>query len=263
MAVAMSGSVASPTTQALERALEFMRAVLVSAADEVRPIPGGLLVRTPSLPAVWSANQLRVTEKLGFEELIGLVDEAPTAVRYVDIAVEDQDAGPALERAFRAAGWKVERDVVMSLSAAADRPGDTGTVAAVGEGELMELMDRWYAEDPGPTEAERLELLEYNRREASIHGDRLLGVRSSDGKLVAMSKLRSDGRTAQIEDVYTAPEARGRGYARAVVSRGIELARENGAELTFIVADDHDWPKLLYGRIGFRPLGHVWHFHHR
>jgi len=29
----------------------------------------------------------------------------------------------------------------------------------------------------------------------------------------------------------------------------------------FITADDNDWPKLLYARIGFRAVGHVWHFH--
>jgi hypothetical protein len=27
------------------------------------------------------------------------------------------------------------------------------------------------------------------------------------------------------------------------------------------VADDNDWPKLLYERLGFRPVGHLWQFH--
>jgi GNAT superfamily N-acetyltransferase len=91
--------------------------------------------------------------------------------------------------------------------------------------------------------------------------DRLLGVRSGDGRLVAVSKLRSDGRTAQVEDVYTVPEARGRGFARALISRAVELARDGGHGLIFIVADDDDWPKLLYGRLGFRSVGHLWQFH--
>jgi GNAT superfamily N-acetyltransferase len=257
MTGAMGGLVASPRAGSLERALQFMRSVLVGAADEVRPVPAGLLVRTPSLPAVWAANQLRVTEKVGYDELIGLADEERSAVGYVDLAVEDQQAGPALERAFRAAGWKVERDLVMILSASPERPADPEVVVAeTGQDELMELMARWYGED-----ADRVELLEYNRREVRVYGDRLLGVRGGDGRLAAMSKLRSDGRVAQVEDVYTTPEARGRGYARALVHRAIELARDGGAELTFIVADDNDWPKLLYRQIGFRPLGRVWHFH--
>ncbi|MFZ0379977.1 MAG: GNAT family N-acetyltransferase [Solirubrobacteraceae bacterium] len=247
--------------ESLARALEFMRAVLVSTADETRPISAGLVVRTPSLPAVWSANQLRVTQPLGFDALLQLADEQLPQLGYVDIAAEDQVAGQALEPAFRAAGWKVQRDVIMVLSEPPDRLADTSIVADAREDELMDLMDRWYAEDPGPSARERVELVEYNRREVRVHGDRTLGVRSSDGRLVAITKLRSDGSTAQVEDVYTVPEARGRGYARALVSRAAELAREDGAGLTFIVADDNDWPRLLYGRIGFRPVGHVWHFH--
>ena len=247
--------------ESLARALEFMRAVIVSSADETRRISAGLVVSTPSLPAVWSANQLRVTEPLGFDALLQLADEQLPRLDYVDIADEDQVAGQALEPAFRSAGWKVERDVVMVLSEPPDRAADTSVVTDAGEDELMDLMDRWYAEDPGPSATERLELLDYNRREARVHGDRMLGVRSSDGQLVAMAKLRSDGSTAQVEDVYTVPEARGRGYARALVSRAAEFACQDGAGVTFIVADDNGWPKLLYGRIGFRPVGHVWHFH--
>ena len=53
----------------------------------------------------------------------------------------------------------------------------------------------------------------FGRREIRALGDRLLGVRSGDGRLVAITKLRSDGLTAQVEDVYAAPEARGRGFA--------------------------------------------------
>jgi GNAT superfamily N-acetyltransferase len=245
----------------LPRALDFMRAVLAATADDARIISEGLVLTTPSLPTVWSANQLRVTEALAFESLVQLADEQLPQLGYVDIAVEDQVTGPMLEPAFRAAGWKVERDLVMVLSEPPDRPADTGILVDAGEDELMDLMDRWYAEDPGPTAAERVQLVDYNRREARVHGDRMLGVRSSDGQLVAMTKLRSDGSTAQAEDVYTVPEARGRGYARALVSRAVELAHAEGAGLTFIVADDNDWPKLLYGRIGFRPVGHVWHFH--
>lgn len=247
--------------QSLVRAFEFVRDVLANTADEVRSIPAGFVVRTRSLPAVWSANQVRVTEALGFEELVELTDRELAGLRYLDIALEHQASGPALERAFRAAGWKVERDVLMTLSEAPDRAVDTNVVVEAGEDEMLELMERWYVEDPGPNPMERVELVDYTRRETRVHGDHILGVRSNDDRLVAMTKLRTDGRVAQVEDVYTVPEARGRGHARALVTRAIELAQEAGAELTFITADDNDWPKLLYGRIGFRPAGHLWHFH--
>ena len=49
------------------------------------------------------------------------------------------------------------------------------------------------------------------------------------------------------------PEARGRGYGRMLVTRGDRAGREGGHELTFIVADDNDWPKQLYGRSVLSP----------
>jgi len=78
---------------------------------------------------------------------------------------------------------------------------------------------------------------------------------------VSMTQLRSHGAIAQIEDVYTAEDARGRGYARALIARAIELARLAGHDLIFITADDEGWPKLLYERLGFRGIGRMWQLH--
>jgi GNAT superfamily N-acetyltransferase len=252
---------ASPTPiRPLERALAFMRSGLARTADAVRPIEAGLVASTPSLPAVWAVNQLWVTKALTFDAILELADEQLAGLGYRQLAVEHQSAGPTLEASFRAAGWKVERDVVMILDAGADRRADTSTVEHPGETEVLELIRRWYGEDePAPSELEQL--VAYSRREIRALDDRLLGVRSSDGRLVAMSKLRVEARTAQVEDVYTVPEARGRGFARALITRAVELAREAHHELVFIVADDENWPKRLYERLGFRPAGYVWQFH--
>ena len=244
----------------LARVLAFLHANLAKTADELRPIEAGCVVSSPSLPAVWSVNQVRVALPLGFESLVELADQQLEGLRYLQIVLENQDAGAALEDAFRAASWKTERELLMILSAAPDREVDTTIVTDAGEDEVAEVMERWYAEDELDPGALR-QLVEFSRRETRACGDRLLGVRSSDGQLVAMSKLRSDGRTAQVEDVYTAPQARGRGFGRAMVTRAVELAREAGHDLIFINADDNDWPKELYARIGFRPLGRLWQFH--
>ncbi len=251
---------APPPTDALGRALAFMRAGLVATADTARPIDAGIVLSTPSLPAVWVLNQLQVIHALGFDELVDLADEQLTGFDYRQIAVEDQAAGPELEASFRAAQWKTERDLVMVLAGPTDRPADTSIVIEPGEAEVLDLIRRWYEEDePAPGGVEQF--LAYARRESRALGDRLLGVRSSDGALVAIAKLRCTGRTAQVEDVYTVPEARGRGFARALVGRAVELAHDGGHDVTFIVADDAGWPKRLYGRLGFRSAGYLWRFH--
>ena len=58
---------------------------------------------------------------------------------------------------------------------------------------------------------------------------------------------------ASVDNVFTAPDARGRGYARALVTHGIDVARGLDPELIFIIADDDDTPKELYAKLGSRP----------
>jgi GNAT superfamily N-acetyltransferase len=245
---------------AFERALTFMRASLARVADAATPIDAGVVLSTPSLPAVWSINQLRVTKEMPFNALLDLADEQLAGFEYRQIALEHQRSGAALETSFREAHWKVARELVMVLAAGTDRRADTGIVEEPGEQETLELVRRWYMEDvPPPSEV--AQLITYARREMRALGEHLLGVRSSDGHLVAVAKLRSGEAIAQVEDVYTAPEARGRGFASAVITRAVELAHAGGHEVIFIVADDDDWPKRLYGRLGFRAAGRLWQFH--
>ena len=56
---------------------------------------------------------------------------------------------------------------------------------------------------------------------------------------------------AQVEDVATLEAYRGRGLARATVSRAIEEARRAGADPIVIMADLDDWPWRLYEKLGF------------
>jgi GNAT superfamily N-acetyltransferase len=250
-----------PAGDSLDRVLAFLRAGVAGTADTARPIKSGVVLSTPSLPVVWSVNQLRVTERLVFEAVVELAEEELAEFGYWHIVVEHQRAGPDLEAAFRAAGWNVERDLIMVLAGAPDRTANTSVVVDAEEDELTDVMTRWHSEDGVRSADELAQLVAYSRREATVHQDRPLGVRSGDGRLIAITKLRGDGSTAQIEDVYTVPEARGRGHARALITRAVELARDGGHKLIFITADDQDWPKLLYERLGFRPVGRVWQFH--
>jgi predicted GNAT family acetyltransferase len=86
-------------------------------------------------------------------------------------------------------------------------------------------------------------------------------VTGEHGSLAAITVLYSDGSVAQVEDVYTVPEERNRGHARALVTKAVEVARAVGYELVFIVADADDWPRHLYRRIGFEPVGRTWALH--
>ena len=79
-----------------------------------------------------------------------------------------------------------------------------------------------------------------------------------DGALAGQCELYVDGADAQVEFVDTLEEFRGRGVARAVVLGAAEAAREAGADRVFILADENDWPKELYRRLGFDPMARRW-----
>ena len=75
-----------------------------------------------------------------------------------------------------------------------------------------------------------------------------------------MCELYVRGSMAQIEDVNTLEEFRNRGLGRAVVQRAADDARTRSAETVFLHALDDDWPKELYAKLGFDPIGYVWSF---
>jgi len=77
----------------------------------------------------------------------------------------------------------------------------------------------------------------------------------------AYAKLRHRGGVAQVEDVVVLPEQRGTGLGRLVTTAALVAGMELDPELLFIVADDDDWPKELYARLGFDPVGRTRMYH--
>jgi len=248
---------------ALERALDFQRATLELVTDRVVAIDQGWLVREPSLPLVWSANHVRISRPLAFAEALELAEAHLADLPYRQLMIEHEATGRRLERSFAEQRWEVDREVVMQLSAPPDRDVDLSAVVEADEQAVMGLMRRWIGED------ETIELtpdgldqvVEFTRRVARSRSARLFGMQAERGGLAAITMLYSDGVVAQVEDVYTVPEERRRGHARALVTRAAEAARAAGHEFVFIIADADDWPQQLYHRVGFEPIGRTWALH--
>jgi GNAT superfamily N-acetyltransferase len=248
--------------EAIGRATQFLRRSLELTADSVRELDAGLLARTPSLPLIWSLNHLRLLVPVPWRKALTLADQHLAHVRFRHLIAEGSIArrwaGAPLQ-----AGFQVEREVMMVMAGeapgrAAREPGPE--VVEPDEAAMLRLLKRWHEEE-GRVGSECEQLLEAAAREGRARGERRLGIAGANGELLAMTKLYADGRTAQVEDVYTVPEARGRGFARALVSHAIELARRGGNQVTLITADEDDWPKHLYARLGFQPAVVTWAFH--
>jgi ribosomal protein S18 acetylase RimI-like enzyme len=133
-------------------------------------------------------------------------------------------------------------------------PVDTDGVAEVGYEGVRAARELMISSYDWGTPAVAAQLLDYKPLL-----ERWVTVRSfgalEDGVVVSYADLYINGREAQIEDVATLPEHRGRGHAKAVVARATEEARRSGADFVFLVADAEDWPQELYRRLGFDIVG--------
>lgn len=242
--------------------LGHLRETLWSLADEIEEVGPGWVARTPSLPGVWALNQVHISAPASAEEVIALSDEVQAGLRFRHIQVEPEDTAIALAEALGGATWKQDREVLMTLMAPPAREVNAEAVVELSPPEAAKLMQRWLNEDfPGIDSSTLDQLDEYSRREGELWGERVYGILDETGVPAAVTKFRSRGGTAWVEDVYTIPEARNRGLARTLVTYATSLARSGGHDLTFILADDNDWPKRLYESIGFRPVGLTWTFH--
>jgi GNAT superfamily N-acetyltransferase len=81
-----------------------------------------------------------------------------------------------------------------------------------------------------------------------------------DARLVSsctlfLQRAAGCGGIGLIDEVGTLTAARGRGFARAVVWAAVQAAREWGCDEVVIPADADDWPRQLYERMGFDPIG--------
>lgn len=195
------------------------------------------------------------------EALLGLTDRVlgEAGCRHRAVLVRDDVAGERCAPDFTRNGYRVERNAIMVHRRGPDRASAL-PVEEVPFADVKDLIREVYRREPWAHSDEivRLFTVQHGKNERVI-GARFFAVRL-DGQLAGDCELYVDGSDAQVEYVDTLEEFRGRGAARAVVLRAVEAAREAGAAHVFIVADDDDWPKRLYERLGFDRIGRTWLF---
>jgi ribosomal protein S18 acetylase RimI-like enzyme len=215
----------------------------------------GRAVFTDELPQRLDGNYLWVDREGDAEALVA---EAERLERKL-IFVPDPELGERLEPWFREHGWRIDRHVVMAQLREPDRETDLGPVREVSEPDLRAARRRVLMNEPWA----KPEVMEQIFAAKELIGRRVRARYFAvlvDGEVASYSDLYLDGSDAQVEDVGTVEEQRGRGFASAVVVRAVEEARAAGAEFVFLVADANDWPKELYRRLGFDELGHYTKF---
>lgn len=250
-------------SEAARRIRRFEHETVALVADELQLIPEGWVARTPSLPWVYDLNHVGVEGPIETDEALALVERHMRDLPYRHLVVEHEPSGERLADALRPEGWKIERDVVMAFAGEVDRSLDTSAVTEAEEAVALELMGEWFLDDEEMRNSAemRRQVLEATRRTWRARNARHFGVLGPEGNLAGITMLFSDGSIAEVEDVYVTPAERGHGLARVLVTHAVVEALNGGHELVFIPADDDDWPKTIYAKVGFEPAARGVIFH--
>ena len=241
----------------LQRCHDFELELSLAAAERVEDSGDGTTaVLSPGTPLVWDANFLLVEDRgLAAAEIAARSDQmlGGLGMKHRFVVTRQPALADELEAEFEQLGWDLDRTLVMALRREADRPRSVEVeqvTAEVAEPLRLALM----ADHPWTTPEVAPQLLEFDRRMASVFRDRWFAARR-DGEPASACRLYQHDGVGQVEDVETLSHARNQGLARGVVLAAAQISRDDGDELTFITADATDWPLQLYERLGFDPVG--------
>jgi ribosomal protein S18 acetylase RimI-like enzyme len=240
----------------LERIAEFLLEVDGAAAGALCGTAVGTAVVAAELPLVWRrVNVLRVEPGVGAAGLV--VEEADRVLGAAGCphrgAILPGDAPSALVGELERSGWVHDRHVVL-----VHRHGRLPGGGAAEEVRLEDLepaiaafrRGRPYGSEPDLVD----QLTVLDRRYAERAGARYFAV-LVDGDCASSCHLYSRGGIAEIHAVGTGERYRGRGLARAVVSRALEASAASGNELTFLQASEAERSQHLYRGLGFEDAG--------
>ena len=243
-----------------DRAVGFLRSTYIRRVEHVEHHPWGVLLVTPSLPRIYDAN-FAIVDRWE-EDPGGFVSEmdrvqAEHGFSHRKVVIPDEGLAERLLSDRAAAPWGIHRSLLMAQRREPDRPHDPTiellTIGDVDWARGRQVLLRLEEHGSDPDVVEKLLQLDVRlERELDV---RRLAARGGDGELGSFAALYLEANIGQIEDVATVPAYRGRGLARAVVLHGVAEARRSGADLVFLVADEADWPKGLYDRLGFDTIG--------
>lgn len=217
-------------------------------STSVRPVPGGFAVRNRDYPNAHDHNRLFITSAAGADELAAAADRELADVAHRLVYVHDLDVADAVTPRLVELGYERNDELVLIAQTVGE-----GRDVEVVELDLDERIAVATAEWRADQSAEVADQLGQRIRTVVPAAETtFLGVRSADGAVVAHVDLYVRDGHAQIEELMTAPAARGKGFGSALV---LDAARRAGANRTFIVADVDEWPKQMYRRLGFADLG--------
>lgn len=251
----------------MQRIFAFSHGIEDRSSTRRLTTPSGTLLLNDDYPLSHSHNFLRVEGPRPGPSAQTLDAEARRLLRveagrtHLQVLFEDATTAARLAPGLRALGWSATPLIYMVQRGEPSIPSAAAAELAAWQ-DVRQLVQRDHRSVPETSDNEVVRQLT-ERREAIARATRLRHVVApAGGPYLARADIYSDGCTLQIESVVTLAEARNRGLARAVVLEGVRIGREEGHDLIFLIAEEEDWPKDLYARLGFETVGGSIEFAH-
>jgi len=247
----------------LLRTEEFERWALEVTSTRVEPFPWGVAFFNDDHALRFDSNLVWIDRPLHGVQVATLASEIEQVMRgcrHREARILDESDGTRVALGLAELGYAGDHLVVMAHRRMPDRPAEPGVVEEVDleaiRPFLIEAAEREPSgKEPGVAEA----LAEYRSVLVDSVGCRFF-VQRVGGRIVGACDLYGRPGVSQVESVVTLEEFRGLGVARNVVLEAVREARAGSADLIFLLADLNDWPRRLYGRLGFDEVGRSWAF---
>jgi GNAT superfamily N-acetyltransferase len=242
---------------------DFLRDVERRQAEQVIDLPGGFAVLSPRYAASHDHNRLCLRSEIAAEDALRLADDVlgGAGLEHRLVVVDDDALGTAFAGPFQRAGYTHDIELVMVGRGAPARttPRRSVPVEAVAADALHDMdLRAWRAALPDAPPDVLGQLVD-RRRTRTLAAETVvfLAVRDPEGQVVARADLYLDATrgVAQIEDVMTDERHRNRGYAQALLDEATRCAGDAGCPTRFLFAAADDWPRILYGRLGYTVIG--------
>jgi ribosomal protein S18 acetylase RimI-like enzyme len=246
---------------ALKRIGEFRLGIQQRSCTRVSPFKWGDAFFHEGLPRVWDMNFLRVDGDSPDMDARSLAQEADllqggAGLEHRMVSIEDDRTGERVAPLLRTMGWSVECLVIMCHRRPPYREVDTTMVNEIDEDTAAEATASFTrTQSYGQDDETVRQITEMRKVIARAVPTQHFGADVA-GTTVSFCDLYSKDGIGQIEDVATLAPYRGRGLATAVVAKALEVSIAAGNDLTFLTADNEDWPKELYRKLGFVELAY-------
>jgi GNAT superfamily N-acetyltransferase len=245
-----NGSTNLARGDAAGRARAWHHAAQSAVCDVIEPWEHGTVVRASRYPSYFDCNAVRVERdsRLGVAALESFAEEALAGLAHRRLDFELAAQAEPLRARFERNGWLATRLLWMRHETAPARVARV-QVEEVPYDAVKDLRVIWHQEDFPDQDTSGF--FDQAREVARMRGARVLAIHNR-GLPVAFTQFVRGGTAAEITHVYVHPRHRGGGRGDAITRAAIDAAGD--AEDLWICADDEDWPKEMYARLGFRPV---------